>query len=108
MAYSFIEVKEATNDFIDQIREGGLGPVYKGRLSNGTEVAVKRCWPIHKRGAVEFFNEVVVLARVNHRNLTSLVGYCREGQEQALLYEYSSNNELGTYLHGGYKPPKVS
>ena len=60
MAYSFKEVKEATNNFQVQISEGSFGPVYKGMLSDGREVAVKRCRPCNKQGATAFFNEVYV------------------------------------------------
>ena len=58
MAYSFKEVKEATNNFQDQMCEGGFGPVYKGILFDGREVAVKRCRPCNKQGCKEFFEEV--------------------------------------------------
>lgn len=60
MAYSFKEVREATNDFHDLIVEGSFGPVYKGELSDGREVAVNRCRPCNKQEATEFFDEVSV------------------------------------------------
>jgi len=58
MAYSFNEVKVVTNNFKNQISEGSFGPVYKGRLSDGREVAVKRCRPSNRLGFTEFFDEV--------------------------------------------------
>lgn len=58
LAYSFNEVKEATNNFKDLLGEGSFGPVYKGVLSDRREVAVKRCRPCNKQGSAEFFDEV--------------------------------------------------
>ena len=57
-AYTLAEVKAATNNFQNQIGEGGFGPVYTGRLPDGREVAVKRCRPSNKHGTAEFANEV--------------------------------------------------
>jgi hypothetical protein len=57
-AYTLAEVKAATNNFKNQIGEGGFGPVYTGRLPDGKEVAVKRCRPSNKHGTAEFANEV--------------------------------------------------
>lgn len=104
IGYSFMDVVNATNNFKEQIGEGSYGPTYKGRLSDGKEVLVKRCRPSRKLSTLQFLAEVEHLSKIRHRNLVSLLGYCKESQEQILVYEYLSNGDLRTYLHGGEKP----
>ncbi|XP_024978054.1 G-type lectin S-receptor-like serine/threonine-protein kinase At4g27290 isoform X7 [Cynara cardunculus var. scolymus] len=97
---SLSKVVKATNNFsIDnKLGQGGFGPVYKGVLENGQEVAVKKLSETSQQGYEEFYNEVVCVARLQHRNLVKLLGYCMDGDERILIYEYLANKSLDLYL----------
>ncbi|KAJ9542967.1 hypothetical protein OSB04_029473 [Centaurea solstitialis] len=99
---SLSKVVKATNNFsIDnKLGEGGFGPVYKGVLESGQEVAVKKLSESSQQGYEEFYNEVVCVARLQHRNLVKLLGYCMDGDERILIYEYMSNKSLDLHLFG--------
>ncbi|KAM4101969.1 hypothetical protein ACB094_05G186800 [Castanea mollissima] len=90
----------ATNNFFDvnKLGEGGFGPVYKGKLINGKEIAVKRLSLKSKQGLEEFKNEVILIAKLQHRNLVRLLGCCLEGEEKLLVYEYMANTSLDAFL----------
>ncbi|KAK9989776.1 hypothetical protein SO802_030015 [Lithocarpus litseifolius] len=90
----------ATNNFSNEnkLGQGGYGPVYKGKLPNGQEMAVKRLSSVSSQGLQEFKNEVVLIARLQHRNLVKLYGYCIEGTEKILLYEYMPNKSLDFFI----------
>ncbi|KAM3693885.1 hypothetical protein ACJW31_07G018400 [Castanea mollissima] len=90
----------ATNNFSNEnkLGEGGYGPVYKGKLPNGQEIAVKRLSSVSSQGLQEFKNEVVLIARLQHRNLVKLYGYCIKGTEKILLYEYMPNKSLDFFI----------
>ncbi|KAJ0971572.1 hypothetical protein J5N97_019531 [Dioscorea zingiberensis] len=90
----------ATNNFAveNKLGEGGFGPVYKGVLNNGTEIAVKRLSTTSKQGATEFENEVKLIAKLQHRNLVRMLGWCVEREEKLLIYEYLPNNSLDALL----------
>ncbi|KAJ9566844.1 hypothetical protein OSB04_002810 [Centaurea solstitialis] len=93
-------IQEATNNFSveNKIGEGGFGGVYKGVLHNGNEIAVKRLAKGSGQGALEFKNEVVLLAKLQHRNLVRLLGFCLEAEEKILIYEYVPNHSLDFFL----------
>lgn len=93
-------IEAATKNFCieNKIGEGGFGPVYKGVLANGTELAVKRLSKSSVQGSHEFVNEVVLMAKLQHRNLVRLLGFCLEGDEKLLVYEYISNKSLDYFL----------
>ncbi|CAN1850894.1 Probable receptor-like protein kinase At2g42960 [Linum perenne] len=102
----------ATNRFAAEnvIGEGGYGVVYKGRLVNGTEVAVKKILNNLGKFAVfrgqaekEFRVEVEAIGHVRHKNLVRLLGYCMEGVHRMLVYEYVNNGNLEQWLHGGMR-----
>ncbi|KAD2805037.1 hypothetical protein E3N88_38414 [Mikania micrantha] len=97
--FSLSKISRATNDFsIDnKLGEGGFGPVYKGVLE-GQEIAVKRLSKSSGQGLVEFENEVICIAKFQHRNLVKLLGYCVQGDEKMLIYEYMPNKSLDSFL----------
>ncbi|XP_068667917.1 probable LRR receptor-like serine/threonine-protein kinase At1g06840 [Aristolochia californica] len=106
-SFTFKELALATNKFSDstQIGEGGYGKVYKGFLSDGTTVAIKRAQAGSLQGEKEFLTEIQLLSRVHHRNLVSLLGYCDEKGEQMLVYEFMPNGTLRDQLSAKLKEP---
>ncbi|KAE7999159.1 hypothetical protein FH972_003626 [Carpinus fangiana] len=132
--YSYSEVVRITNHFNTIIGRGGFGSVYLGTLTDDTQVAVKLLSPSSNQGYKEFQAEAHLLMVVHHRNLVSLLGYCDEGENKALIYEYMANGNLQQqlsvtnkcilkwndrlqiamdaahgleYLHNGCKPPII-
>ncbi|CAH8361397.1 unnamed protein product [Eruca vesicaria subsp. sativa] len=93
-------IQAATNNYSEdnKIGRGGFGEVYKGIFSNGTEVAVKRLSKSSEQGDTEFKNEVVLVAKLQHRNLVRLLGYSLEREERILVYEYVPNKSLNYFL----------
>ncbi|KAI9186644.1 hypothetical protein LWI28_019410 [Acer negundo] len=93
-------IATATNNFSREnlIGAGGFGPVYKGTLSTGEEVAVKRLSNNSGQGAEEFRNEVNLIAKLQHRNLVGLLGSCIQGEERLLIYEYMPNKSLDYFV----------
>ncbi|XP_039129032.1 cysteine-rich receptor-like protein kinase 5 [Dioscorea cayenensis subsp. rotundata] len=98
-------IQAATGGFAveNKLGEGGFGPVYKGVLNNGTEIAVKRLSPKSKQGAIEFENEVKLIAKLQHRNLVRMLGWCAEREEKLLIYEYLPNKGLDALLFDSEK-----
>eukprot|EP00261_Vitis_vinifera_P017262 XP_010646862.1 PREDICTED: G-type lectin S-receptor-like serine/threonine-protein kinase At1g11300 [Vitis vinifera] len=94
------KLETATNNFheANKLGQGGFGPVYRGKLPGGQEIAVKRLSRASAQGLEEFGNEVVVISKIQHRNLVRLLGYCIEGDEKLLIYEYMPNKSLDSFL----------
>ncbi|KAK6780286.1 hypothetical protein RDI58_022470 [Solanum bulbocastanum] len=95
-------LREATNNFSEEniLGRGGFGIVYKGRLHDGTEIAVKRMEAsiASNKGLTEFRAEIEVLKKVRHRHLVALHGFCVNGYERLLVYEYMPQGTLGQHL----------
>ncbi|CAN4094160.1 unnamed protein product [Withania somnifera] len=86
---------------------GGFGPVYKGKFLGGREIAVKRLSTQSRQGIEEFTNEVLLIARLQHRNLVKLLGYCVKGDEKILLYKCMLNKSLDTFIFDEKMKPKI-
>ncbi|KDP32592.1 hypothetical protein JCGZ_13142 [Jatropha curcas] len=108
-----IEVlRQVTDNFSESniIGRGGFGVVYKGELHDGTKIAVKRMEStvMGTKGMNEFQAEIAVLSKVRHRHLVALLGYCVNGRERLLVYEYMPRGTLGQHLfewqEHGYPP----
>lgn len=117
-------IAEATNGFSDgnKLGQGGFGPVYKvinrsslslfcgkmvrcsdfvfhqGTLVGGQEIAVKRLSRTSRQGIEEFKNEIKLIAKLQHRNLVKILGYCVEEDERMLIYEYQPNRSLDSFI----------
>lgn len=100
--FSLKELHTATDQFNhdNKLGEGGFGTVYKGRLWDGSQIAVKRLKVWSSKAEMEFAVEVEILGRVRHKNLLSLRGYCAEGQERLIVYDFMPNLSLLSHLHG--------
>ncbi|KAM0939739.1 putative protein kinase RLK-Pelle-SD-2b family [Dioscorea sansibarensis] len=100
-SYSYQELEDATNGFSEELGRGAFGAVFKGSLlnTNGEKaIAVKRLQKMVEEGEKEFQREVKAIARTHHRNLVQLFGFCNEGSNRLLVYEYMSNGSLADLL----------
>ncbi|XP_043808357.1 G-type lectin S-receptor-like serine/threonine-protein kinase At1g61370 [Manihot esculenta] len=100
----------ATNHFnlTNKLGQGGYGPVYKGRLQDGKDVAIKRLSSSSGQGVEEFKNEMTLISKLQHRNLVKLVGCCIEREEKILVYEFLSNKSLDTHLFDPIKKANLN
>ncbi|KAL1215951.1 G-type lectin S-receptor-like serine/threonine-protein kinase [Cardamine amara subsp. amara] len=94
-----------TNNFSEEnkLGQGGFGPVYKGKLQDGREIAIKRLSSSSGQGLEEFMNEIVLISKLQHRNLVRLTGCCIEGEEKLLIYEFMVNKSLNTFIFDSTK-----
>ncbi|XP_060970943.1 G-type lectin S-receptor-like serine/threonine-protein kinase At1g61480 [Cannabis sativa] len=90
----------ATNHFNirNKLGQGGFGSVYKGRLQDGRDIAVKRLSSSSGQGIEELKNEMILISKLQHRNLVKLLGCCIEEEEKLLVYEFMPNRSLDTFI----------
>ncbi|KAG9152456.1 hypothetical protein Leryth_025782 [Lithospermum erythrorhizon] len=100
--FSYKEIEAATEKFsiTNKLGEGGFGPVFKGKLQNGQLVAVKRLSRSSGQGLEEFKNEVLLISKLQHKNLVNLIGFCIQEEEKLLVYEYMPNKSLDKFILG--------
>ncbi|KAF5476732.1 hypothetical protein F2P56_003440 [Juglans regia] len=105
--FSYEELSEATDGFSndDLLGSGGFGKVYKGTLTNNTEVAVKCVNHDSKQGLREFMAEISSMGRLQHKNLVQMRGWCRKGNQLMLVYDYMPNGSLNKWIFD--KPTKL-
>ncbi|XP_059078211.1 G-type lectin S-receptor-like serine/threonine-protein kinase At2g19130 [Cryptomeria japonica] len=104
--FSYKELKIATKNFRLKLGSGGFGSVFKGSLTDGTLVAVKRLEG-SRREEKEFRAEISSLGNIQHKNLVRLRGFCAEGLERLLVYEYMPNGSLNSLLFSGNSESKL-
>ncbi|KAL6865246.1 hypothetical protein ACP4OV_016397 [Aristida adscensionis] len=102
-------LRAATDNFSEsnKLGEGGFGAVYKGVLSEGQEIAVKRLSLCSTQGLEELKTELVLVAKLQHKNLVRLIGVCLEEDEKLLVYEYMPNKSLDTILFDSHKSKEL-
>ncbi|KAL3740455.1 hypothetical protein ACJRO7_021702 [Eucalyptus globulus] len=107
--FNFSSIEAATNFFSEEnkLGLGGFGPVYKGKLFGGQEIAVKRLSRKSSQGLDEFKNEVMLIAKLQHRNLVRLFGFCVQGEDKMLVYEYMPNKSLDSFIFNPAKRAKL-
>ncbi|KAK6915441.1 PAN/Apple domain [Dillenia turbinata] len=98
--HDFSTIVAATNNFASEnmLGRGGFGSVYKGQLTNGVEIAIKRLSKGSAQGVEEFKNEVMLIAQLQHKNLVKLLGCCTQQEEKILVYEYLPNKSLDNFI----------
>ncbi|PKI67041.1 hypothetical protein CRG98_012579 [Punica granatum] len=92
------EIRAATNDFSEILGQGGFGKVYKGKLADGQQIAVKRLERCSNEGKKQFKNEITLMAGIQHKNLVKLVGFCFEEGERILIYEFVPYASLDRFI----------
>jgi serine/threonine protein kinase len=106
-AFTYAELKDATSGFKEVLGTGASGIVYKGQLQDEhrTFIAVKKIDKLEHETEKEFTIEVQTIGRTHHKNLVSLLGFCNEGQERLLVYEFMTNGSLNSFLFGEARLP---
>lgn len=104
--FTYRELEKATGGFHEVLGTGASGIVYKGQLQDecGTNIAVKKIEKLQQEAQKEFLVEVQTIGQTFHRNLVRLLGFCNEGTEKLLVYEFMSNGSLNTFLFNDSHP----
>ncbi|XP_056171992.1 cysteine-rich receptor-like protein kinase 10 isoform X1 [Syzygium oleosum] len=110
LQFDLATIQAATNDFSpeNKLGEGGFGEVFQGSLPDGQQIAVKRLSQSSRQGDEEFKNEVLLVAKLQHRNLVRLLGFCLEGDERLLAYEFVPNKSLDYFLFDPQKSGQLN
>lgn len=106
-SFTYKELEDATGGFKEELGRGSFGIVYKGVIAIGDSknvVAVKKLDRSFQESEKEFKTEVTVIGQTHHKNLVRLIGYCNEGQNRLLVYEFLSNGTLASFLFEDLKP----
>ncbi|PON53023.1 S-receptor-like serine/threonine-protein kinase, partial [Parasponia andersonii] len=108
--FDLATITSSTKNFSPEnmIGAGGFGPVYKGNLSSGQQIAVKRLSKDSGQGSKEFKNEVELIAKLQHKNLVTLLGCCIQGDERMLVYEYMPNKSLDHFIFSNNRSKTLS
>ncbi|WJX21089.1 non-specific serine/threonine protein kinase [Trifolium repens] len=109
LQFNFDTIGVATDNFSEtnKLGRGGFGVVYQGKLSSGQVIAVKRLSRDSGQGDIEFKNEVLLLAKLQHRNLVKLLGFCLERKERLLVYEFVPNKSLDYFIFDPIKKAQL-
>ncbi|CAI9273452.1 unnamed protein product [Lactuca saligna] len=102
LSFSLSKISKSTNNFANDTKlgEGGFGPVYKGVLDDGQEIAVKKLSKTSKQGLGEFKNELKFIAKLQHRNLVKLLGYCVQRNENKIKSSILGWSDRFHIIHG--------
>ncbi|XP_074591142.1 G-type lectin S-receptor-like serine/threonine-protein kinase At2g19130 [Curcuma longa] len=98
--FTFCELQHATRNFSEKVGGGGFGSVFKGSLSGSIAIAVKKLEGL-RQGEKQFRTEVSTIGRIQHVNLVRLLGFCSQGSNKLLVYEFMPNGSLNAHLFGG-------
>ncbi|XP_021864544.2 receptor-like protein kinase ANXUR1 [Spinacia oleracea] len=103
--FTLAEIRRATKNFDEShvIGVGGFGKVYKGVIDGSFKVAIKKSNPSSEQGVNEFVTEIEMLSKLRHKHLVSLIGYCEEDGEMALVYDFMAHGTLREHLYKGNK-----
>ncbi|KAG6673978.1 hypothetical protein I3842_15G019000 [Carya illinoinensis] len=99
-AFTYNELEVVTSGFSEPLCSGSFGTVFKGTLPEQRTIAIKRLdlKVVAEVQEMEFLNEMRSIGRIHHRNLVRLLGYCHDGSNRLLVYDYMSNGTLSSYL----------
>ncbi|XP_024164267.2 G-type lectin S-receptor-like serine/threonine-protein kinase LECRK4 [Rosa chinensis] len=100
-SYTYYELEKATKGFTNQVGKGAFGTVFKGVIG-GREVAIKQLETVVHEGEQEFRNEMNAIGRTHNKNLVKLLGYCHDGTNRLLVYEYMTNGSLADFFFKSY------